>query len=79
MEYELFRKIVESCHLNFLIGSGSSRPFLGTLGTIEQMLTVTREFYYKAKEMLSESKAEAPKLTLKSGKLELVVEAICIN
>ena len=39
MEYELFRKIVESCHLNFLIGSGSSRPFLGTLGTIEQMLT----------------------------------------
>lgn len=39
MEYEQIRKIIESCHLNFLIGSGASRPFLGTLGTIEQMLT----------------------------------------
>ncbi len=39
MDYEQIRKIIESCHLNFLIGSGASKPFLGTLGTIEQLLT----------------------------------------
>ncbi|MFT6921926.1 MAG: hypothetical protein ACJA1C_000924 [Crocinitomicaceae bacterium] len=39
MESEQIKKIVESCHLNFLIGSGASRPFLGTLGAIEDLLT----------------------------------------
>lgn len=39
MEYENVKKIIESCHLNFLIGSGASRPFLGTLGSIENLLT----------------------------------------
>jgi len=39
MNYDDLKKIIESCHLNFLIGSGASRPFLGTLGTIETMLT----------------------------------------
>lgn len=39
MEFENIKKIIESCHLNFLIGSGASRPFLGTLGTIEKLLT----------------------------------------
>jgi hypothetical protein len=39
MEYEQIKKIIESCHLNFLIGSGASKPFLGTLGNIEQLLT----------------------------------------
>jgi hemerythrin len=39
MDYDDLKKIIESCHLNFLIGSGASRPFLGTLGTIETMLT----------------------------------------
>jgi hypothetical protein len=33
------KKIIESCHINFLIGSGASRPFLGTLGQIETLLT----------------------------------------
>lgn len=39
MVFENIKKIIESCHLNFLIGSGASRPFLGTLGTIEKLLT----------------------------------------
>lgn len=39
MDYDNIKKIIESCHLNFLIGSGASRPFLGTLGTIEKLLT----------------------------------------
>jgi len=39
MKYEDIKKIIESCHLNFLIGSGVSNPFLGTLGEIENLLT----------------------------------------
>ena len=39
MNYDNIKKVIESCHLNFLIGSGSSKPFLGTLGTIENLLT----------------------------------------
>lgn len=39
MDYEQIKKVIESCHLNFLIGSGASKPHLGTLGTIEQLLT----------------------------------------
>lgn len=39
MDFENIKKIIESCHLNFLIGSGASRPFLGTLGSIENLLT----------------------------------------
>jgi len=39
MNYDNIKKVIESCHLNFLIGSGASRPFLGTLGTIENLLT----------------------------------------
>lgn len=39
MNFENIKKIIESCHLNFLIGSGASKPFLDTLGTIEKLLT----------------------------------------
>tara|TARA_R110000822_G_scaffold28985_3_gene85753 strand:+ start:1975 stop:3180 length:1206 start_codon:yes stop_codon:yes gene_type:complete len=39
MEYEEIKKVIESCHLNFLIGSGASVPFLGTLSNIETLLT----------------------------------------
>jgi len=39
MNSEEIKKIIESCHLNFLIGSGASKPFLETLGVIEEMLT----------------------------------------
>ena len=30
---------IQDCNINFLIGSGASRPFLGTLGSIERLLT----------------------------------------
>jgi len=39
MDYDDIKKIIESCHLNFLIGSGASKPFLETLYNIEQLLT----------------------------------------
>lgn len=39
MEYEEIKKVIESCHLNFLIGSGASMPFFKTLGLIESQLT----------------------------------------
>jgi hypothetical protein len=39
MEYDEIKKVIESCHLNFLIGSGASVPFFKTLGTIETQLT----------------------------------------
>ncbi len=35
---EKFKEIIESCHLNFLIGSGASTPFFKTLGEIEKYL-----------------------------------------
>lgn len=39
MDNEQIKTIIESCHLNFLIGSGVSTPYFSTLGTIEKLLT----------------------------------------
>jgi hypothetical protein len=36
--YDMFKKVVESCHINLLIGSGASKPFLNTLGNVESLL-----------------------------------------
>lgn len=38
MRYEDIRKVIESCHLNFLIGSGASKNFLETLKGVEDAL-----------------------------------------
>ncbi|MDC6390972.1 SIR2 family protein [Maribacter sp. PR1] len=38
MRYEDIRKVIESCHLNFLIGSGASKNFLETLKGVEVAL-----------------------------------------
>lgn len=38
-QLEKIEKIIESCHINFLIGSGASRPYLDTLSNIENLLT----------------------------------------
>ena len=38
MKYEDIKKVIGSCHLNFLIGSGASKPFLDTLTDIEKAL-----------------------------------------
>lgn len=38
MKYEDIKKVIESCHLNFLLGSGASKPFLETLTDIEKAL-----------------------------------------
>lgn len=38
MDNEKLIKIIESCHFNFLIGSGASRAYLETLGNIEELL-----------------------------------------
>lgn len=38
-----FKKVIESCHLNFLFGSGASRPFLDTLNNLETNFTFINE------------------------------------
>lgn len=38
LKYDELKKIIESCHLNFLIGSGVSSPYLSILGNIEELL-----------------------------------------
>ena len=39
MDNDKIQKIIESCHFNFLIGSGASRNYLETLSNIESLLT----------------------------------------
>lgn len=39
MNEDKFKKAIESCHLNFLIGSGASRNYFETLGNVENLLT----------------------------------------
>jgi len=39
LKMEELKDTVQDCNINFLIGSGISRPFLGTLGKIEILLT----------------------------------------
>lgn len=39
MTLEIFRNFIQSSNLNFLYGSGISRPYLSTLGNIEKWLT----------------------------------------
>ena len=39
MKIEELKYIIQSAHINFLYGSGVSRPFLPTLGNIEEYLT----------------------------------------
>lgn len=39
MNIETLRNIIQSAHVNFLIGSGVSKPYLSTLGNIEIWLT----------------------------------------
>lgn len=54
MEIEKLKSLIESCHLNFLIGSGASRNHLGTLGNIEELLTELADSGFEAnkKELL---------------------------
>lgn len=39
MTLEHLKTLVQSSHINFLLGSGLSRPYLNTLGDIEKLLT----------------------------------------
>ena len=40
---ETFKNIIQDCNISFLIGSGLSVPFMGTLGGIETWLTGLEE------------------------------------
>ncbi|MGQ1891177.1 SIR2 family protein [Thermophagus sp. OGC60D27] len=40
MEVKDIKKVIESCHLNFLIGSGASKNFLETLKGVEEALDI---------------------------------------
>lgn len=39
MKIEKLKDLVQSCHINFMLGSGISRPYLSTLNNIETLLT----------------------------------------
>lgn len=42
MVYDEIKRVIESCHLNFLIGSGASDPYLKILGKVENQLNALR-------------------------------------
>ncbi len=39
MKIEKLKDLIQSCHINFMLGSGISRPYLSTLNNIETLLT----------------------------------------
>lgn len=39
MRVEKLKDLIQSCHINFMLGSGISRPYLSTLNNIETLLT----------------------------------------
>ena len=39
MKIDKIKDLIQSCHVNFLLGSGISRPYLSTLGNSEILLT----------------------------------------
>lgn len=43
MTLEILRNFIQSSNINFLYGSGTSRPYLATLGNIEKWLTMLAE------------------------------------
>ena len=43
MTLEILRNFIQSSNINFLYGSGISRPYLATLGNIEKWLTMLAE------------------------------------
>ncbi len=50
MKKENIKNLIQSCNINFLIGSGLSRPYLETLGNIEKWLTDLEKYKKGLKE-----------------------------
>jgi hypothetical protein len=42
-QLDILKRVIQDCHLNFLLGAGLSTPYLKTLGNIEHMLTAIDE------------------------------------
>lgn len=56
MTLEILRNFIQSSNINFLYGSGVSRPYLSTLGNIEKWLTKLAQDYKKPyKEVIEAS------------------------
>lgn len=56
MDLKKLKNIVQSSHINFLFGSGLSRPYLGVLGQIETLLTEAEDITdEKIKELVKTS------------------------
>lgn len=57
MTLDILRNFIQSSHINFLYGSGVSRPYLATLGNIEKWLTMLAEdaSYEPYKEVIEAS------------------------
>lgn len=64
------KDIIESCNINFLIGSGLSRPYLNTLGNIEKLLT---EIESKTFESVENEKKEIIKASIYKEYFEGVI------
>lgn len=52
MNLKNFKNIIQSSHLNFLFGSGLSKPYLATLGKIENWLTEAEKINDKNEQKL---------------------------
>jgi len=59
MQIETLKYYIQSANINFLYGSGLSRPFLSTLGDIEKWLTELNERRYRDSEKVKYAIVEA--------------------
>jgi len=55
MKLEHIKELIQSCNINFLIGSGLSNPYLSTLGNIEKLLTDLNQNKHKDFDIIKAS------------------------
>ena len=83
MTLDILRNFIQSSHINFLYGSGVSRPYLATLGNIEKWLTVlaadTSDEAYKEVIEASLYKAYCDGVILKNQYLSFTSDEKLLN
>lgn len=62
MRIDKLKDLIQSCHINFMLGSGISRPYLSTLGNIEILLTDLSNRKEKDDDILDRIKASIYKV-----------------
>lgn len=77
MTLDILRNFIQSSNINFLYGSGISRPYLSTLGNIEKWLTKVAEDDSKEtyKEVIKASlyKAYCEEVILKNQFFQILI------